>query len=225
LDRLELPESIDTSTILKVLPMMNLYSRLLFPTLIDRVMSGADFAVYRRAVLADAAGLVLEIGFGTGLNLTYYPASGVEKIVTVDVNPGMNKLAQRRIAASGIPVDYQVLNGERLPMADDTFDTVVSTWTLCSIKQVESAIAEIYRVLKPGGKFLFIEHGLSNEPNIQTWQHRLTPIQQVIGDGCHLDRDIKHLISAQFDNLNIDQFYNLNAPKVGGYFYQGVGIK
>ncbi len=204
---------------------MNIYSRLIFPTLIDRVMSGADFAVYRRAVLADAAGIVLEIGFGTGLNLAYYPASGVEKIVTVDVNPGMNKLAQRRIATSSIPVDYQVLSGEKLPMADDTFDTVVSTWTLCSIKQVERAIAEIHRILKPGGKFLFIEHGLSNEPQIQTWQRRLNPIQQVIGDGCHLDRDIKHLISQQFDRLEIQEFYNPNAPKIGGYFYQGVGIK
>ena len=204
---------------------MNIYSRLIFPTLIDRVMSGEDFANYRRIVLADAVGSVLEIGFGTGLNLAYYPQSQVEKITTVDVNPGMNKIAQKRIAASSIEVDYQVLNGEKLPMADDTFDTVVSTWTLCSIKQVETAIAEIHRVLKPGGKFLFIEHGLSNEPNIQTWQHRITPIQKVIGDGCHLDRPIRLLIAKQFNNLDVREFYSPNTPKIGGYFYQGVAIK
>ncbi|WP_232432237.1 class I SAM-dependent methyltransferase [Chamaesiphon minutus] len=188
-------------------------------------MSGEDFANYRQIVLADAVGSVLEIGFGTGLNLAYYPQGRVEKITTVDVNPGMNKLAQKRIAASSIKVDYQVLNGEKLPMADDTFDTVVSTWTLCSIKQVETAIAEIHRVLKPGGKFLFIEHGLSNEPNIQTWQHRITPIQKVIGDGCHLNRQIRLLIAKQFNNLDVREFYSPNTPKIGGYFYQGIAIK
>ena len=207
------------------MPQLNIYSRLIFPTLIDRVMSGDSFANYRRLILADAIGSVLEIGFGTGLNLAYYPQNRVEKITTVDVNPGMNKLAQKRIAASSIEVDYQVLNGEKLPMADSTFDTVVSTWTLCSIKQVETAISEIHRVLKPGGKFLFIEHGLSNEPNIQTWQHRITPIQKVIGDGCHLNRPIRLLIAKQFSNLDVQEFYSPNTPKIGGYFYQGIAIK
>jgi ubiquinone/menaquinone biosynthesis C-methylase UbiE len=204
---------------------MNIYSRLIFPNLLDRMMSGEDFANYRRKVLADAKGSVLEIGFGTGLNLPYYPADRVDKITTVDPNPGMNKLARSRIAASPITVDFQVLNGEELPMLDATFDTVVSTWTLCSIKAVERAIAEIYRVLKPGGKFLFIEHGLSNEPNIQTWQHRLTPLQKIIADGCHLDRPIDTLIARQFDRLDIQTFYNPHTPKIGGYFYQGIGVK
>jgi ubiquinone/menaquinone biosynthesis C-methylase UbiE len=204
---------------------MNIYSRLIFPNLIDRVMSGESFANYRKAVLADASGDVLEIGFGTGLNLAYYPSDKVRQITTVDVNPGMNKIAQKRIAVSPIPVDFQVLNGESLPMADCTFDTVVSTWTLCSIQQLDRAISEIYRVLKPGGKFLFIEHGLSNEPNIQTWQHRLTPIQKVIGDGCHLDRDIKAAIAQKFDLLDVKEFYTPDTPKIGGYFYQGIAIK
>ena len=204
---------------------MNIYSQLIFPNLIDRVMSGQSFADYRQAVLADATGEVLEIGFGTGLNLAYYPRSAVQKITTVDVNVGMNKLARARIANSQIPVELQTLNGENLPMADHTFDTVVSTWTLCSIKQVDRAISEVYRVLKPGGKFLFIEHGLSNEPNIQTWQHRLTPIQKIIGEGCHLDRDIKYLISQVFDRVDIREFYSPNTPKIGGYFYQGIAIK
>jgi ubiquinone/menaquinone biosynthesis C-methylase UbiE len=204
---------------------MNIYSRLIFPTLIDRVMSGDDFVSYRREILADAIGSVLEIGFGTGLNLAHYPSDKVQKITTIDVNPGMNRLAQTRIATSSISVDYQVLNGEKLPMADATFDTVVSTWTLCSIQQVELAISEIYRVLKPGGKFLFIEHGLSNEPKIQTWQHRLTPIQKIIADGCHLDREIKSLIAVQFANLTVKEFYTPNKPKIGAYFYQGIATK
>jgi ubiquinone/menaquinone biosynthesis C-methylase UbiE len=204
---------------------MNIYSQLIFPNLIDLVMSGQSFTDYRKVVLADAVGEVLEIGFGTGLNLAYYPTNLVHKITTVDVNSGMSKLARKRIDRSSIPVNFQVLNGENLPMENDTFDTVVSTWTLCSIKHVDRAIAEIYRVLKPGGKFLFIEHGLSNEPNIQTWQHRLTPIQKIIGDGCHLDRDIKKLISQLFNRLDIKEFYAPNTPKIGGYFYQGIAIK
>lgn len=204
---------------------MNIYSQLIFPTLIELVMSGENFANYRRTLLRDAVGSVLEIGFGTGLNLAYYLPDRVEQLVTVDVNLGMNKLAQKRVAVSAIPVDYRVLNGERLPLADDTFDTVVSTWTLCSIEHVDLAIAEIYRVLKPGGKFLFIEHGLSNEPKIQTWQHRITPIQKIIGDGCHLDRPIGQLIAKQFARLDINEFYSPNTPKIGGYFYQGIAIK
>ncbi len=204
---------------------MQIYSQLIFPTLIELVMSGENFANYRRTLLADVVGSVLEIGFGTGLNLPYYLPDRVEKIVTVDINPGMTKLAQKRIAASLIPVDYRVLNGEKLPLADNTFDTVVSTWTLCSVDNVDLAISEIYRVIKPGGKFLFIEHGLSNEPNIQTWQHRITPIQKVIGDGCHLDRPIGQLIAKQFDRLDIHEFYSPNTPKIGGYFYQGMAVK
>ncbi len=204
---------------------MNIYSRLIFPSLIDRVMSGDDFANYRRKTLANATGEVLEIGFGTGLNLPYYPTDTVKNISTIDINPGMNKLAQKRISVSTINVRFQVLNGEQLPMSEDTFDTVVSTWTLCSIKNVEQAIAEIYRVLKPGGKFLFIEHGLSNEPKIQTWQHRLNPIQKIIADGCNLNRDIKALINHQFINLEIQEFYTPNKPKIGSYFYQGIATK
>jgi ubiquinone/menaquinone biosynthesis C-methylase UbiE len=204
---------------------MNIYSQLIFPSLIDRVMSGQSFSNYRKTVLADATGDVLEIGFGTGLNLAYYPVDRVNNITTIDINAGMNKLARKRIAASPISVDFQVLDGENLPMEDNTFDTVVSTWTLCSIKHLDRAISEIYRVLKPGGKFLFIEHGLSNEPNIQTWQHRITPIQKFIGEGCHLDRDMKSIISQVFDRVDLKEFYAPNTPKIGGYFYQGVAIK
>ncbi|WP_421657283.1 class I SAM-dependent methyltransferase [Leptothermofonsia sp. ETS-13] len=170
------------------------------------------------------SGDVLEIGFGTGLNLAYYPNS-VKKITTVDVNPGMRSLAQKRIQASAIAVDHRVLNSEHLPMPDHSFDSVVSTWTLCSIANVEQALKEIYRVLKPGGQFFFVEHGLSNDPKIQVWQNRLTPIQKVIADGCHLNRNIRQLIENQFDSVRIEQFYADNFPKIVGYLSKGVAIK
>ena len=110
-------------------------------------------------------------------------------------------------------------------MTDGTFDSVVSTFTLCSITNIEQAISEIHRVLKPGGKFFFVEHGLSNEPGIQVWQNRLTPLQKVIGDGCHLNRNIRQLIEREFDTLTIEEMYAENLPKVMAYFYQGVAIK
>ncbi len=203
---------------------MNLYSRILFPRLMDLAMSGENLAQYRRSLLRDVTGEILEIGLGTGLNLAHYPQS-VKRITSVDVNPGMSTIAQNRATQAGITIVPHVLSGEHLPMADATFDTVVSTWTLCSIPDVAQAIREAHRVLKPGGRFLFIEHGLSNDPAIQTWQHRLTPIQRVIGDGCHFDRDIAQLVRQTFSQVNLTTFAEPSLPKVGGYFYQGVATK
>lgn len=200
------------------------YSQRIFPYLLDRVMSDPTFAQYRQQVLADVQGDVLEIGFGTGLNLSYYPAH-IEQIVAIDANPGVHALAQKRVQHSSITVDHRVLNGERLPMPDHSFDSVVSTWTLCSIANVEQAIGEIYRVLKPGGKFFFIEHGLSNEPHVQKWQTRLTPIQKIIGDGCHLDRNIRQLVANHFGTVTLEEFYAGNTLKIAGYLYKGVATK
>jgi len=187
-------------------------------------MSGPSFAAYRRELLAYANGRTLEIGFGTGLNLAYYPNT-VTQVTTVDPNRGMHKLAQKRVQSVPIPVETQVASGECLPFEADRFDTVVSTWTLCSIPDVSQALDEIHRVLKPGGRFLFIEHGLSDQPGIQAWQHRLTPFQKIIGDGCHLNRDMAYLIAQQFSSLDIKAFNAPNFPKVAGYFYQGIATK
>lgn len=187
-------------------------------------MSSPYLAEHRKDLLAHVEGEVLEIGFGTGLNLSYYPDS-LKKLVTVDPNLGSNKLAQKRIENANIQVDNHVLSGENLPMAAATFDTVVSTWTLCSIDKIEQALAEIYRVLKPGGKFVFIEHGLSSEPKIQTWQNRLNPLQKVIGDGCNLNRNIKAIVEQQFDHLEVEEWYLEEEPKVLGYTYKGIATK
>ncbi|WP_019508594.1 class I SAM-dependent methyltransferase [Pleurocapsa sp. PCC 7319] len=203
---------------------MGFYSNFIIPYGIDIVMSGSPLSEYRQKLLENVSGEILEIGFGTGLNLAYYPDS-VTKITTIDPNPGMQKLARSRIAASNIEVDFQILNGESLPMADASFDSVVCTWTLCSIARVEQAIAEVHRLLKPKGQFFFIEHGLSKDIQIQVWQNRLTPIQKVIADGCHLNRNIKHIIEQKFSNVAIEQFYAPKLPKVIGYMYQGIATK
>ena len=203
---------------------MNLYSQFIMPRLLDWSMSDATFSDYRQQVLTQVKGETLEIGFGTGLNLPYYPKH-IKKLITVDANPGMNALALKRIQASDILVEHNVLSGENLPFASQSFDSVVTTWTLCSIANVEQALKEIYRVLKPQGKYFFIEHGLSNDAKVQVWQNRLTPIQKIIADGCHLNRDIKHLVENHFSHLTIEQFYIENLPKIVGYLYKGVAVK
>lgn len=203
---------------------MGFYSQKILPYLLDWSLSAPIFSKYRQEVLAGVEGEVLEIGFGTGLNLSYYPEE-IHQIITVDNNPGVHKLAQQRIDKSRITVDHRILSGESLPMADNTFDSVVSTWTLCSIDKVEQAVKEINRVLKPGGKFFFIEHGLSNEQSIQVWQNRLTPIQKIIGDGCHLNRNIRQILEEQFNRVNLEEFYLEKTPKAAGYMYKGVAVK
>ncbi|MCY7279211.1 MAG: class I SAM-dependent methyltransferase [Phormidesmis sp. CAN_BIN44] len=203
---------------------MNPYSQFLLPRLLDWAMSDQTFSQYRKELLSQVTGDTLEIGFGTGLNLPYYP-SDLQKLTAIDANPGMSAIAQKRIRESRIVVDHRVLNGESLPIADCQFDSVVSTWTLCSIAKVEQALQEIHRVLKPGGRFFFIEHGLSRDAKTQVWQHRLTPIQKVIADGCHLDRDIRQLVERQFGQVAIDEFQPENLSAVISYFYKGVAIK
>ena len=204
---------------------MGFYSTYIFPRLINLGMSGETTARYRRAMLAHAQGEILEIGFGTGLNLPFYPEQ-VRKIHTVDVNAGMNALANKNIKRSSIEVATHIVNAERLPFPDGFFDTVVSTWTLCSIKDVERALAEIFRVLKPTGIFIFVEHGLSEEVHIQKWQHRLTPIQRVIADGCHLNKNMELLIQqAGFHIDTLHKEYAAGVPKVGGYLYYGIASR
>ncbi len=203
---------------------MGFYSQRIFPYLMDWSLSTANLAKYRQEILADVKGEVLEIGFGTGLNLSYYPKH-IRKIVTVDDNPSVHVLAQKRIQASSITVDHRILSGENLPMLDNTFDSVVSTFTLCSIPKVEQAIKEVYRVLKPGGKFFFVEHGLSNETDIQVWQNRMTPLQKVIGSGCHLNRNIRQLVEKQFGTVTLEEFYGEGLPKIMGYLYKGIATK
>ena len=187
-------------------------------------MSDPSLAPYRQQTLSQVSGNVLEIGFGTGLNLSYYPQK-LENLIAIDTNSGMNDRAQKRLQSSSIPVEIRLLNGESLPIEDNHFDSVVSTWTLCSIAQADRAIAEIHRVLKPGGRFCFIEHGLSPDTRVRTWQNRLNPLQKAIGDGCHLNRDIRQLVETYFQTLDIQQFYVPKLPKTHGYMYQGTATK
>ena len=204
---------------------MGFYSEVLFPWGMNFIMSGEAFSKERKTVLHSVSGNILEIGFGTGLNLPHYP-SAIQKLTVIDPNHGMERYASRQIADSVIEVDRQVLGGEALPMDDNSFDTVVSTWTLCSITDVEHALTEVHRVLKPGGKFIFLEHGLSPDKSVSAWQHRLNGLQKIVGDGCHLNRDMRALVTATgFRKLEIENYYFPDSPKILGYMYRGIATK
>ncbi|MEL6326587.1 MAG: class I SAM-dependent methyltransferase [Cyanobacteria bacterium J06626_23] len=202
-----------------------LYSRFVLPRLMDWTMSGAELANLRAQLLKDVSGTVLEIGVGTGLNLPHYRPDQVDSLTVIDANAGMSAISTKRLSQTPIPIDLQTLNGESLPMPAASFDSVVSTWTLCSITHIEQALKEIHRVLKPGGQFFFIEHGRSPDPGLANWQDRLTPLQKRIADGCHLNRPIERLVEQVFDNVSVETFYADSLPKIGGYFYQGTTIK
>ncbi|HEY3196486.1 MAG TPA: class I SAM-dependent methyltransferase [Nitrospirales bacterium] len=204
---------------------MGFYSRVILPWFLDRALDREALNRIRQNVLSEANGEVLEIGFGTGVNLPYYP-SGVKKITAVDPNPGMSLRAHKRIKASPLPIDLRISTAETLPIPDNSFDTVVSTLTLCSIPDPDRAMGEVYRVLKPGGRFLFFEHGLSPDRKVQAWQDRLTPVSKILGGGCHLNRDIRSLVAAQpFVIQNLANFYLEDAPKMAGYMSQGIAQK
>jgi SAM-dependent methyltransferase len=204
---------------------MGLYRRAIFPWLCDLLLDRPFVARYRRELLAQAGGDVLEIGVGTGLNLPHYPEH-VRRITAVEPNVGMQRRARRRARQAGIAVDQRVGRGERLPFPDSRFDCVVSTFTLCSIDDVGGALAEVYRVLRPGGRFLFLEHGLSPDPAVLQRQRRLNRLQSWLGDGCRLDRDVKGLVAAQpFGSVEVREFDLEKTPRTHGHLYRGVAAR
>jgi ubiquinone/menaquinone biosynthesis C-methylase UbiE len=204
---------------------MGFYSRVIFPRLCDWMMSDRRMAALRGETLARVGGEILEIGFGTGLNLPHYPEP-VRRIAAVDPNAGMGKLARKRIDESRIRVDQHVLSGEELPFDHGSFDCVVSTWTLCSIADADRAVREVHRVLRPGGCFLFLEHGLSEDPGVRAWQRRLNPIQRRLGDGCRLDLDVEAIVRGQpFADVRIERFVMERTPRTHGTMYRGAAVK
>jgi ubiquinone/menaquinone biosynthesis C-methylase UbiE len=175
---------------------MGLYSERVFPWLLDRTLGHPAIDARRAALVAAAQGAVLEIGFGSGATLPFYDPAKVSMLTVVEPSEGMNRRAAARLANSPVPVRSVPGAGEGLPFADASFDTVVTCLTLCSVADPPRVLAEIHRVLKPGGRFLFLEHVASDDGNRRRWQVRLTPLQRVVGVGCHLDRDTAALIRA-----------------------------
>ncbi len=204
---------------------MGFYSRRVFPCLCEWGMSRQPLMECRRDVLSAARGRVLEIGVGTGLNLPLYPQH-VRQITAIDANAGMIPRAEKRAARTDIEIDFRIVSAEGLPLASGQFDTVVSTWTLCSIPDVAAALQEVRRVMKPDGIFLFVEHGLSDDPRIRSWQNRLTPLNRLLADGCHLNRDMENLIGRNgFAFAELRKYYLKKVPRIAGFLYQGKAVK
>jgi len=203
---------------------MNLYERWILPPILDLVMQQKHLAKYRRTVVAAARGRVLEIGVGSGLNFPLY-GKQVELVYGIDPSPRLLALARRRAAASGVPVELLLGSATAIPLADNAVDTVVMTWTLCSIPDPLAALREMRRVLKPNGNLCFVEHGLSPEPGIERWQHRITPAWRRVAGGCHLDRKIDELIRRAGFNLTNLQVEYAPGLRTMSYMYEGCACR
>ncbi|HXC18549.1 MAG TPA: class I SAM-dependent methyltransferase [Acidimicrobiales bacterium] len=204
---------------------MGIYAEQVLPRLQDRFMGRKDTNVVRERVCAGLAGDVVEVGFGTGLNVPYYPAE-ISKVFAVEPARLCMRLAEDRIAHSKVPVELAGLTGERLDLPSESFDAILSTWTLCTIPGLEKALEEMRRVLKPGGTFHFVEHGHAPDAKTARWQRRIEPLNKKIAGGCHLTRPIAEYVEkAGFQIAHLDTYYLEGEPKPFGYTFEGRAVK
>jgi len=200
---------------------MGFYQDRILPHLINLTMRNSDLVPYRARVIGQAEGRVLEVGIGSGLNLPFYGPQ-VGEIFGLEPSARLVAMAKRAAQESSPPVTFIEGSAEAIPLDGKSIDTVVTTWTLCTIPEVMQALAEMRRVLKPGGQILFVEHGLAPEPNVRKWQDRVTPLWKRIGGGCHLNRPIQSLIeNAGFGITAIENCYLPKAPRMMGHLYEG----
>ena len=202
---------------------MGLYDDHILPRGIAWSMGGKKFSEHRERALRGVSGRVLELGFGAGNNLPHYP-SVVTAVLALEPARVNRKLARKRIARSRAPVEWVGLRGEEIPLEDSSVDAVTSTWTLCTIPDLSQALREVMRVLRPGGAFHFVEHGLSPEPSVAKWQRRLNPLSKRFGGGCHLDRAIDALIREAGFTLAELEHPTLSGPRFVSYLYRGVAV-
>ncbi|MBE0626097.1 MAG: class I SAM-dependent methyltransferase [Burkholderiales bacterium] len=199
---------------------MNLYQKWMVPRLVDVVMRNRAATRYRSLIVPKACGTVFEIGIGSGLNLPFY-GTGVERIYGLDPSEELLAMARKKARAIAIPVDFIARACEEIPLDDSSVDTVVMTWTLCSIADPAKALKELRRVIKSGGTLLFVEHGLAPEIRVQTWQQRLNPLWCKLTGGSNLNRKIDQLIrTAGFDPAELKTEY-AEGPRPFSYTYSG----
>jgi len=207
--------------------MMGFYHDRILPRLIESACSAEPVMQVRRQVVPLCSGTVLEIGAGTGINFHLYDPSQVTKVWALEPSLGMRRLARKRLR-NPLPVEFQWLDlpGEQVPLADNSVDTVLLTYTLCTIKDSEKALQQMLRVLKPGGQLLFCEHGLAPDSGIRRIQNILTPVWKRLAGGCHLNRPIQDCIqSAGFEITSSEVRYLENLPRFAAFTYTGRAIK
>jgi SAM-dependent methyltransferase len=201
---------------------MSMYETHILPRVLDTLCGMKSFMAERGQAVAAASGTLLEIGFGSGLNLPYLPPS-VDRVLAVDPSLRAREVGARRIAAARVPIDFIGLDAEVIRAESGSADCALSTFTLCSIPDAQKALREVRRILKPGGKLLFLEHGRAPDAGVARWQARLNPWERALLGNCHLDRDIAALVrGAGFELQSIETRYIRGVPRTHGYIYSGV---
>jgi SAM-dependent methyltransferase len=201
---------------------MGVYEKHVLPRLLDVACGTKQGHLLRERVCAGLAGDVVEIGFGSGLNVPHYPA-GVRRVDAVEPADTSWRMAAARLGRTRVPVHRAGLDGQHLPFEAGTFDAALSTWTLCTIPDARAALLELRRVLKPGGRLHFVEHGLAPDARVQRFQRRVEPLQRRLFGGCHVTRQIVDLVEgADFTLVEVDSFYEKGTPRYAGAFVLGV---
>jgi ubiquinone/menaquinone biosynthesis C-methylase UbiE len=199
---------------------VSFYQDQILPRIIDLALGSKEIGKLRKRALEGLRGSVVELGFGSGTNVPYYPP-GVERIYAIDPAVVGRKLAAKRLAASDVPVEFIGLDGATIPLPDASVDNALSTWTLCTIPDVAAALREVRRVLRPGGRLVYLEHGLSDDPKVARRQRRFNPVQKRIAGGCNIDRDPTALIAAAGFEIEHSANFVISGPKILGYMYAG----
>ena len=200
----------------------DLYEKMVLPKLCDKCCGTKPINYQRKKVVPLAKGVVLEVGIGSGLNIPFYNKNNIEKIIGLDPSEELNVLAKRVADDNGIQIDFLINGAEDIDLPDNSVDTILITYTLCTIPNLKKSMSEMKRVLKPGGKFIFCEHGIAPDINIIKWQRRINPIWGIFFGGCNINRNIPKIISESGFNIsNLNQMYLPSTPKIVGYNYWG----
>ncbi|GAB3382068.1 class I SAM-dependent methyltransferase [Spongiibacter taiwanensis] len=205
---------------------MSFYEHRILPHLIDTLCSHQSVMRMREKVVPEARGAVLEVGMGSAINLPLYDPEKVDVIWGLEPSHGMRRRAQKNLAKSNLDVRWLDLPGEQIPLDDESVDTVLLTYTLCTIPDWQAALQQMHRVLKPDGRLLFCEHGRACHHTVEKWQHRVTPLWMKLAGGCHLNRDIDALIrAANFNITRAENCYMPGMPRIASYMYIGEAVK
>lgn len=201
---------------------MGFYDNYILPHIIDKACSMGQIMKLRSQLVPDASGVVLEVGMGSAINLAFYDPQKVSLVYGLEPSEGMRRKAQANLRSSAVKVEWLDLPGEQIPLPDESVDTVLLTFTLCTIPDWETALLQMKRVLKPRGRLLFLEHGETPEAGVCKWQHRMTPLWKTFAGGCHLNRPIARLLEQTgFTIESLENLYVPKTPRIAGYIYKG----
>ena len=205
---------------------MSLYDKYILPKVLNCTCGSKPISYQRKKVVPLAKGKILDIGIGSGLNIPFYDLSRIDKIYGLDPSSELIKIAKKMAVKKNISIEFLLCGAEDIPLPNNSIDTVLITYSMCTIPEVLKANYEMFRVLKPDGRLIFCEHGLAPDKSVAKWQKRINPVWGKIAGGCNLDRDIPDLISSSgFKILSIEEMYLPSTPKFAGYNYWGIAQK